>query len=505
MFDADDVRSGGRVPAKEASHGVPYRCPVCRNIVKLRRQRGRRLHFAHVVGQASPDCIRYTQERLSWAEKISPHPASPLPTFRLGKLHFGFGPRGAEVAVELPTMEEPYRTGTVTLVGADYEVPIDLSKIGTDFRAPLPLAKAPFSIQTSPDVPLEFDQLLRHSRLELQESCVLFHAHAEHGRRLSDTEVVEAGTALWGVMTAGSDDLQPIPSSVIVEPVGRFGTKDVVSILLPRTYDSDELTILGDWLGNRVEAPAVRVWIEHPLPMGRDPAGVWKYDDMSAEYAILADGPANVSIHNRLHERHSCQLERFDNTWKWKRPEFGEWILRCDGRDVLAFDLLPQTSPPPPLLDVQLNSVPAGSLYSSEQELRAGAITRKHRVLSIRVRSAALASFISVNGINPRELVEHGQVDLLLEHGIIVEAGNFGRLTWSAPASKAESAEVPASITHLAQWLLSVSSRVGKAPAITFPRSAVRGPALEALRTRCWDFRFQPHVNLLLNMIRSLK
>lgn len=285
-------RQGGKVVhAADGKTWGDYRCPTCSAPVFLRSGRYNADHFAHMPGQAKPDCENFHP---AFDLSRSPYlPSAPPEPKHVDPLQLGIelepnaekhGARKWRLCLTVPKAVDAHGQITINLGGRDNRT-ISLTKLslGAETYTAQPDTPEFGASWVSHEVRPEYRDAVQH-RIPGLDPTMLNAFAATSAKRKPRTHSLSWGEGYYFVTR--SDKSLTLPSSLPSKPLARLMDWDCVLAILPHE-PSPEIEAWFRQHGDMSIARATRDWaVIYPAPFALGDDGDLHIH--SSEYIVLA-------------------------------------------------------------------------------------------------------------------------------------------------------------------------------------------------------------------------
>ena len=512
MESATDSATDQIIPAASASHKRRYRCPRCHAKVMLRVGLLRVPHFAHVAGEADPDCENFFSTINPYHGKRSWREQTETGRERLSSctLFFDQEVTGPTLYLWLPpTRRGPAWTGAITFVTGRITRRFTAAHLIRGQRIAFPLTDGQWSLSVEGDIPEDYLSQLDIGPRSLEAGLNLFAADQSPAIQLGPSHPIRLRDSIWVITRNEAFDRDSRALLVTIERRSDSGGWHVFLVTLPTSATREAVHALTQYLQRPVGLPRAKVWIERPWAVSLSPEGLPIFPISRDGLEVTSDAPFDIEI--RSHEN-DMAVERFPYSTRgtWSTPREGTWGVFAN--DAWFLDFVVSNEPPisQPAITGSIGARPFVNLFELQGQLDELADARRDSAsVELRWSSDALASLIRINDVALDIPPLQNEVAVTLFPGDHLRAGNLGCIYW--PRDTLANSLNPAvigpadSLRITARWLISVRSRVRNHAdlAISVPAALRKYPEFAGLVGVTWATRYVAHVRALERHLRN--
>ncbi len=512
MDSALDVATDTPVLADDASVKRRYACGTCHAPVTIKGGFGKqRRHFAHVAGEADPDCEEYYPSNVSFrGRRFVPERAlEPHEAWDREDLLFDVTPTGASLYLWIPsTAGTGAWSGTVDVEAHRVARRLTAQHLQRGQIVGFPLAEGRWRISLSGEISPDYTSRITIGPGSIESHRNLFDAVHSPGRRLGPTQRLRLGDAVWVITRDANFPQHAAARFATCEARPSAGGWRVFYVELPDSANSEEVYQLADWLERRIRPPRVRVWIERPWPSAYTRQGLPILHSSASEVEIRAEEPVDLKI-CQITGRVAAGAEQVRRL-VWPKPEIGAWQIQVNGQIFVGFEIADRIQEPTPALSAALDSSAPLDLFQA-QDLLTRQVQRGLPPKSIVLRWShpSIRDLICSGEPASRAGVPESEDHLVLRPPTInLSAENLGNLRWPKilEASRSSDLNRIRDLYPTARWLISVALPLGSSSgaSLSVPRRLLADPIVGPLARRRWPLMLYPQLaNLRARLEKS--
>lgn len=500
MRGAVDPVTDTLVLADFASAARSYRCPVCRSRVALRAGSKYAAYFAHVSGQADPNCENYFAGSFQYSglRRIGPPEAEDRDTSDTFDVYFDSTPSGLHLGLWFPTARRLGEwTGSIRLRAENTNRLFPMRLLSDGRLVTFPLGTGQWELNSEGEISDEYLSRLELGPGSLERGLNLFDATRSPGRRIGPSGRIPLGGAVWAVTRDSAFGFAAPERLVRCSEIGADGGWHVFSIELPSEASDSERKAIGNWLSRDIREARAKVWIERPYPLRIRSNGTTVLPP-SSTVEFRSDRVVDFEI-TPADRSGVIRLDRGAKRTEWRPPGPGGWTLRADGLDSLQFEIAALSSERPrPITAVVPGGPPCDLFELTEVFSRLSCSGVRQIQVQLSWLTESIATLASISGC---ALPDVRVVDLTAAPGTEISFQNLGRAWW-VPENPVSEHEPGQTLTDgrvaLARWLAAYARRDGSGD-VRFdePGLLPSQPPFERLKSLTWDSRFSVHVRAL--------
>lgn len=512
MHSAIDRATGDTVLAAQATPRRRYRCTRCDAEVMLRTGAVRIPHFAHVAGEADPDCDLFFSvssahlgrpQRRNWSETGEDRASGCA-------LFFSEQAGGPQLYFWLPASTSRSNwSGLIRFEANQVTRQLTHSHLERGQLIAFNLLDGQWLITIDGQVSDDYLSQLEVGPGSLESGLNIFLASKSPGPRLGPTDVVRLAESYWIITRQFNFELDRRAASTITIPISSVGGWLVYLMTLPETATVETLANLSGWLQRPVRHARAEIWIDRPWPSSKTPDGTPVIPLMDIGVELKSDTPMDIEIRSSLNG-HSVASFPFCSRALWKSVSEGRWTVF--GNDAAFLSFVITVTPPliPAALTVQVNDSVLLDLYRAQELINelatAGQTTAS---LELRWNCDAIAAIIRLNGISPDLAAGQDHWNFVLRPGDHLHVGNLGSIVWvstqiiAAPSLKYR--KLDEAILMRLRWLISVSNRPNQINELVacVPSSLLKHPVLYRFSCARWPRGYAPHIRIIESQLKA--
>jgi len=482
-----------------------YVCGTCHAPVTLKAGLGKqRRHFAHVAGEADPECHEYFPSTVTYSGRRVPaeDSAEATETWDRGDLFFDLTSSGPWLYLWIPAAAGTGQwSGAVEIEGHRVSRRLNLQHLQRGQLVGFNLVEGRWLVSLSGEVSTDYASRLDIGPNSLESCRNLFDAVYSPGRRLGPSHVLRLGDAVWVVTRDSNFACHTAARLVNCETRTSAGGWHVFYIDLPESGSSEEIHQLAHWLERRIRPPRVRVWVERPWPCAYTEDGIAIYPRIASEFVIHAEDPVDLAIRavGGAATAHAEQARELI----WREPQVGRWHIEVNGQRFVSIEISDRIPQARGALSVVLDEGEPCDLFVGQklltEKVQGG---RPPKSIALQWSHPSVKALIRTDESLGGATVEEGNDRLMLRPpAVAVSAGNLGFLRWpqEPAASRSPEADRVQELYPRVKWLLTVALPLGSSWGASFsvPRHLHTDPVIGALAARRWPPMLYPQLRSL--------
>lgn len=493
------------VLAGDASALRRYVCATCQAAVTLKGGVGKqRRHFAHLAGEADPECEEYYPSDVPYRGRRVQigAPADEYGTQDRQNLFFDVTPSGPRLYLWMPAS-----LGTETLGGT---VDIEAHRVSRRLTGQhlqrgqlveFALAEGRWRVSLCGEISLDYASRLEIGPGSLESHRNLFDANHSPGRRLGPSHRLRLGDAVWVVTRDANFSEHPAALAAQCHAHTSVAGWYIFYVELPDSTSAEDAHRLANWLERQVRPRRIRVWIDRPFPLAYSRVGVPLLHPDTAEVEVQAEDLVDMIIRDsggRVAAR-AEQVRRL----VCQKPGNGIWHVEVNGQRLMSFEIADRVPVLAAALSVIFDDGDPLDLFQAQRSLN-DRVANGAGPTSVVLQSTHPSILNLVRGGVPTTSGVKGEEAcrvVLQPPSIDIVAGNLGWLRWPRvhPAARVSGVPLAPDLYITARWLVSIALPKGSLSGvcITVPHHLLTDPVMGELARRRWPDTLSPQLRNL--------